>query len=202
MSRLALTRHLGRQPYEPVWRAMQDFTDVRDAATPDEIWLVEHDPVFTLGQAGRALDTSADRAAYSWMTPYGLSTPAQWVAMFARRYLHEYGATSEDFGRVAVLARKHAATNPRAWFHGRPITLAEHQASRWIAEPLHLLDCCQETDGGQALVVVAADRARDLAGRSERDQGADLGRDHPAPRLTPCGGDAFVTFTNQMTPHP
>ncbi len=54
MSRLALTRHLGRQPYEPVWRAMQDFTDVRDAATPDEIWLVEHDPVFTLGQAGRA----------------------------------------------------------------------------------------------------------------------------------------------------
>lgn len=54
MSRPAFTRHLGRQPYEPVWRAMQNFTDVRDAATPDEIWLVEHDPVFTLGQAGRA----------------------------------------------------------------------------------------------------------------------------------------------------
>jgi acetyl-CoA acetyltransferase len=117
---------------------------------------------YGLGQADRAMDAGADRAAYSWMTPFGLNTPAQWVAMFARRYMHEYGATSEDFGRVAVLDRAHAATNPAAWFSGRPITLAEHQASRWIAEPLHLLDCCQETDGGQAVVVVSAERARDL----------------------------------------
>ena len=46
-------RHLGRQAYEPVWQAMQAFTDGRDEDTPDELWLVEHDPVFTLGQAGR-----------------------------------------------------------------------------------------------------------------------------------------------------
>jgi len=117
---------------------------------------------YGLGQADRAMDTNADRAAYSWMTPFGLSTPAQWVAMFARRYMHEYGATSEDFGRVSVLDRKHAATNPAAHFYGRPITLEEHQASRWIAEPLHLLDCCQETDGGQAMVLVSAERAKDL----------------------------------------
>ena len=50
---VALVRDLGRQPYEPVWRAMQRFTDARDAGTPDELWLVEHDPVFTLGQAGK-----------------------------------------------------------------------------------------------------------------------------------------------------
>lgn len=117
---------------------------------------------FGLGQADRVLDTSADGAAYAWMTPFGLNTPAQWVAMFARRYMHEYGATSEDFGRVSVVDRKHAATNPAAHFYGRPITLAEHQASRWIAEPLHLLDCCQETDGGQALLLTSAERARDL----------------------------------------
>ncbi|MEU8247303.1 lipid-transfer protein [Nonomuraea sp. NPDC048916] len=117
---------------------------------------------YGLGQADRPMDTGADRAAYSWMTPFGLSTPAQWVAMFARRYMHEYGATSEDFGRVAVVDRRHAATNPAAWFYQRPITLEEHQASRWIAEPLRLLDCCQESDGGQALVVVSAERARDL----------------------------------------
>lgn len=49
----AIVRELGRQPYTPVWRAMQAFTDARDEATPDELWLVEHDPVFTLGQAGR-----------------------------------------------------------------------------------------------------------------------------------------------------
>jgi len=46
-------RHLGRQPYTPVWQAMRAFTDARDAETPDELWLLEHDPVFTLGQAGR-----------------------------------------------------------------------------------------------------------------------------------------------------
>ncbi|MGW5861176.1 lipid-transfer protein [Streptomyces sp. NPDC055239] len=117
---------------------------------------------YGLGQADRPMDTSADRAAYAWMTPFGLSTPAQWVAMFARRYLHEYGATTEDFGRVAVVDRAHAANNPAAYFHERPITLADHQSSRWIAEPLRLLDCCQETDGGQALVVVSAERARNL----------------------------------------
>jgi acetyl-CoA acetyltransferase len=98
----------------------------------------------------------------SWHVPYGLMTPAAWVAMFAQRYMHVYGATSEDFGRVAVAMRRHAATNPAAWFHGRPITLAEHQASRWIAEPLRLLDCCQESDGAVALVVTSAERARDL----------------------------------------
>ena len=52
-SREAIVRDLGRQPYEPVWRAMQAFTDARADATPDELWLVEHDPVFTLGQAGK-----------------------------------------------------------------------------------------------------------------------------------------------------
>ena len=50
---IAKVRDLGRQPYEPVWRAMQAFTDARDEATADELWLVEHDPVFTLGQAGK-----------------------------------------------------------------------------------------------------------------------------------------------------
>lgn len=53
MSRPILVRRLGRQPYEPVWRAMQAFTNARGADTPDELWLLEHEPVFTLGQAGK-----------------------------------------------------------------------------------------------------------------------------------------------------
>jgi lipoyl(octanoyl) transferase len=52
-NRQAIMRDLGRQPYAPVWHAMQRFTDAREEATPDEVWLVEHDPVFTLGQAGK-----------------------------------------------------------------------------------------------------------------------------------------------------
>lgn len=99
----------------------------------------------------------------AWTYPMGLGTPAATVAMAARRYMHEYGATSEDFGRVAVADRRHAATNPNAFFHDRPITLEEHQASRMIAEPLHLLDCCQESDGAVAVVVTTPERARDLA---------------------------------------
>jgi acetyl-CoA acetyltransferase len=98
----------------------------------------------------------------SWSYPFGLGTPAASVAMFARRYMHETGATSEDFGRVAVADRRHAATNPRAWFYRRPITLEDHQASRWVTEPLRLLDCCQESDGGVALVVTSVERAGDL----------------------------------------
>jgi len=105
---------------------------------------------------------TAERAQFSWTTPFGQLTPASWVAMVARRYMHLYGATSQDFGRVAVAGRRHAATNPAAWFYNQPITLEEHQASRWIVDPLHLLDCCQESDGGQALVVTSAERARDL----------------------------------------
>ncbi|HEX6444874.1 MAG TPA: lipid-transfer protein, partial [Streptosporangiales bacterium] len=107
-------------------------------------------------------EPTAEGVAMSWVSTFGLMTPAAWVAMFAQRYMHEYGATSEDFGRVSVASRKHAASNPQAWFYGRPITLADHQASRPIVDPLRLLDCCQETDGGQALVVTSVERARDL----------------------------------------
>jgi acetyl-CoA acetyltransferase len=100
-----------------------------------------------------------------WHYPMGLATPAAMVAMIARRYMHDYGATSEDFGRVTVADRRHAASNPNAWFYQRPVTLAEHQESRWIAEPLRLLDCCQESDGAVAVVVTSLDRARDLPRR-------------------------------------
>ncbi|MBB1057918.1 lipid-transfer protein [Dietzia sp. B19] len=119
------------------------------------------------GQVNSALvqqvNSSGTDNAFSY--PHGLSTPAGFVAMVAQRYMHEYGATSEDFGRVAVVDRKHAAVNPAAFFHGKPITLDDHQNSRYIAEPLHLLDCCQESDGGQAIVVTTPERARDLPHR-------------------------------------
>jgi acetyl-CoA acetyltransferase len=116
------------------------------------------------GQVSRAAVAAPTSSGIDngWHYPMGLGTPAATVAMIARRYMHEYGATSEDFGLVAVADRRHAAVNPRAWFYQRPITLADHQASRWIAEPLRLLDCCQESDGAVAIVVTSAERARDL----------------------------------------
>ncbi|HEX3706344.1 MAG TPA: lipid-transfer protein [Mycobacteriales bacterium] len=117
---------------------------------------------FGSGVQGRPAGVTAEEAQFSWTSSYGLLTPASWVAMFATRMMHEYGVTSEDFGRVAVADRRHAANNPAAHFYQQPITLEDHQNSRWIVEPLHLLDCCQETDGGQAMLVTSVERARDL----------------------------------------
>jgi acetyl-CoA acetyltransferase len=96
--------------------------------------------------------------------PFGLDTPAKMYSLWFQRYMNQYGVTNEDLGRYTVIARQHAATNPAAWFYRRPITLEDHQASRWIVEPiLRKLDCCQESDGGVALVVTTMDRAKDLA---------------------------------------
>jgi acetyl-CoA acetyltransferase len=117
---------------------------------------------FGAGVQGRPAGVTAEEAQFSWTSSFGVLTPASWVAMFATRMMHEYGITSEDFGRVAVADRRHAANNPAAHFYSQPITLEDHQSSRWIVEPLHLLDCCQETDGGQAILVTSVERAKDL----------------------------------------
>jgi acetyl-CoA acetyltransferase len=107
--------------------------------------------------------TGGSTPAMSWYTPYGLDTPAKMYALWFQRYMHRYGVTNADLGSYVVQARGYAATNPNAWFYGRPITLEDHQASRWIVEPiLRKLDCCQESDGGVALVITSLARARDL----------------------------------------
>lgn len=117
---------------------------------------------FGTGVQGRHQSPEAFDVSFSWSSPFGLLTPASWVAMYATRYMHQYGATSEDFGTIAVTDRKHAANNPAAFFYQKPITLEDHQNSRFIVEPLHLLDCCQESDGGQALIVTTLEKAKDL----------------------------------------
>jgi acetyl-CoA acetyltransferase/uncharacterized OB-fold protein len=92
-----------------------------------------------------------------------LNNHAAKYALWYQRYMHTFGVTNEDLGRYTVVARRHAATNPNAWFYERPITLEDHQDSRWIVEPvLRLLDCCQESDGGAALVVTSRAQAKDL----------------------------------------
>jgi acetyl-CoA acetyltransferase len=101
--------------------------------------------------------------AMQWCMPFGVLTPASWMALNSVRYMHEFGVESADFGRAVVQFREYAATNPAAWGYQNPITLEEHQESRWIVEPcIHLLDCCQETDGSVALVITSPQRARDL----------------------------------------
>ena len=130
---------------------------------------------FGIGVQNRPTAPRAEEVHFGWHSPFGLLTPASWVAMSARRYMHEYGATTEDFGRIAVADRRHAATNPKAWFYQKPIALADHQASRWICDPLRLLDCCQESDGAVAVVITSLERARDLRQPPVRIAGAAQG---------------------------
>jgi acetyl-CoA acetyltransferase len=112
--------------------------------------------------SGNASSSHAGTTAGQWCSPFGVLTPASWMSLNATRYMHTYSVTNADFGRGVVQLREYAATNPHARFFGRPITLDDHQSSRWIAEPaIRLLDCCQETDGAVAFVVTSSARAAD-----------------------------------------
>ena len=91
----------------------------------------------------------------------GLTSVSARYALAARRHMAAYGTTSEHLGAIAVAQRAWAAGNPLAQMR-EPITLADHQASRWIAEPLRLLDCCLVSNGGVAVLVTSAERAAHL----------------------------------------
>jgi acetyl-CoA acetyltransferase len=105
---------------------------------------------------------TSDLIHWGWYMPFGLLTPASWVAMFTQRYMHQTGCKSTDLAEICIAQRKHAVKNPNAFFYERPLTLEDHQTARMIADPLRLYDCCQETDGGCAFVVTTPERARDL----------------------------------------
>jgi acetyl-CoA acetyltransferase len=102
-----------------------------------------------------------DSVRLQFENPFGLAGPPTGYALAASRHMHEYGTTSEQLAEVAVATRKWASLNPRAAMRD-PITVADVLASRMIAWPLHLLDCCLVTDAGGALVLTSAERARDL----------------------------------------
>ncbi|MGK5556148.1 thiolase C-terminal domain-containing protein [Actinomadura kijaniata] len=133
---------------------------------------------FRMGGTGRAPAPVFDA---QYQAPYGYFAPPQQFAMYARAHMNAYGTTHEQLGRIAVAQRANAVKNPRA-LKRDPITLDDYLASRWIAEPLRLLDCCLETDGACAVVVTSRERARDLRHRPVLVSGAAWG-----------GGDSFLS---------
>lgn len=98
---------------------------------------------------------------WAFEVPYGCIRPSDQIAMFVRRHMYLYGTTSLQYGAIAVAHRKHATTNPAAMMR-KPITLEDHQSSRMISEPLHLLDCGLETDGASCAIITSAERAKSL----------------------------------------
>jgi acetyl-CoA acetyltransferase len=96
------------------------------------------------------------------IAPYGVMTPAQCFAPKVMRFMYEHNIGQEAMRAIAMAAYHHAQSNPRAVMYGKPLTEQAYDESRWISEPFHLYDCCQENDGAAALILVAAARAKDL----------------------------------------
>ena len=121
--------------------------------------------------------------------PYGMTIPAAY-ALVAQRYMHEYGVTPEHLAAVAVSAREHAARREKAHMRA-PITIEDVLASRMVASPLHLLDCCLISDGAAAVIVSAPDAASDTATAPVAILGSGQGHTHEhivqAPSLTDFG---------------
>ena len=111
---------------------------------------------FAIGTGGGFVMSPAD----AYEAPYGPTIVGSY-ALVAQRHMHEYGTTSEQLAEIAVTMRRHAGMNPHAKYRD-PITVEDVLASRIISSPLHLLDCCIISDGGGALVLTSAERARDL----------------------------------------
>lgn len=130
--------------------------------------------------------TERDIRSYSYGYPYlyGMVGPASAYALAARRHMELYGTTSEDLGRVAVTERDYAAIRPGTQGYGQPISLADHQESRMIVDPLRLLDCSRPTDGGAAIIVTSNERASDLT-------------DCPVPVLGGGNSHAIETWWNK-----
>src|SRR5437016_10095143 len=96
-----------------------------------------------------------------WEIPYGTMGPNSKIAMVMRRYMHEYDATLDHFGKIAVAGRYHASLNPLAYLR-KPITVQDYKESRLVADPVRLLDCVMPANGGRAYILASPERAKKL----------------------------------------
>ena len=110
----------------------------------------------------RSSSASAYGFVRGWEAAYGYFGVNAMYALVARRHMERYGTTQDHLGAVAVAQRKWANLNPQAQMHDQPLTLAEYHRSRWVVEPFHLFDCCLVSNGGLAVIVTSAERARSL----------------------------------------
>jgi len=143
--------------------------------------------------------TASGEAALTF--PYGLISPAQRFAMRVMRFMRDHGIGPGAQRAIALASYHHAQNNPRAVMHGRPLTPDAYDQSRWIVEPFRLFDCCMENDGAAALILVSAERARDmrqrpayLLGVAQGSEYRNAARGHNAPTY------ASSSFTT-VAPH-
>jgi acetyl-CoA acetyltransferase len=132
------------------------------------------------GRFGQMTDIGTISGERAYLAPYGVLAPPQRFAMRVRRFMHEHRVTQEAMRAIALASYRHAQANPRAVMYGKPLDEAKYDASRWIVEPFRLFDCCMENDGAAAVVLVAAERAKDLPHKSAYILGAAAGSGYRA----------------------
>lgn len=124
----------------------------------------------------KAIEAMAGAGHPQFERPYGAPIPA-FYALVARAHQHQFGTTDEQRAAVAVACRKHASMNPAAQMRD-PITIDDVLKSRLIADPLHLLDCSLVSDGGGAIIMTSAERARDFKKKPAYLLGIGEGHSH------------------------
>jgi len=128
------------------------------------------------GRSGAAAAVAGDDA---FLFPYGVMSPAQRFAMKITRFMHDHRIKQEALRGIALACYHHAQKNPNAVMRGRELDEAKYDSSRWIIEPFHhLYDCCQENDGSAAVVVVPAERAKDMKNKPAYVMACGQGGDH------------------------
>jgi acetyl-CoA acetyltransferase len=113
------------------------------------------------GRLGIGAGSHEIRGFGAFLIPFGAMSAANWLALYARRHMHEYGTTREHLGLIATTARRHAAFNPNAIYR-EPMTMADYLSARLVSEPFGLYDCDAPCDGSTAVIVSAAEAGRDL----------------------------------------
>jgi acetyl-CoA acetyltransferase len=129
---------------------------------------------------GTVLDSpDPNQPSLEFELPFGIVTPPVCYAMSCSRYMHEFGEdrTRDALAEIAVATRSWATLNPKAYMR-KPLSFEEYHASRWIAWPFRLLDCCLVTDAGGAVIVTTAARAKDLRKKPVFVLGAAESHDH------------------------
>lgn len=116
---------------------------------------------YSEGRARRGKRNSVAEGPDQFSFPFGMQQAATIFALPVTAHMARFGTTTVDFAHLAVTQRKHASLNKKALMQ-KPITVEDHQSSRWISYPYRLLDCCQQNDGAVAIVITSAERARDL----------------------------------------